>query len=151
MKQNCQCPCGDSKFTLQEKPILRFICHCKICQSVYRKPYADVTVLFAGNVDVHSGHSIDFQKHRLPPALQRGSCHSCENPVVGYLRLAPFVKLAFVPTINYPAEVGLSEPSMHIFYNSRISEADDELPKHSGYLKSQLALSYQLISALLQK
>lgn len=146
--QTCACACGAATFVVNAKPRARFLCHCTICQSVYRKPYADVTVLLAGEIALPTGHAIQFRKYRLPPALRRGTCSSCGHPVLGFLRLAPFARLAFVPSANYPEQALLPDPSTHIFYDNRIADVEDALPKHSGYWRSELAVTSLVMSSL---
>lgn len=138
---SCSCSCGTSSFTLNSKPLARFICHCTICQSVYQQPFADVTVLWANKVALPAKHDIRFKKYRSPPALRRGVCSSCGRPVIGFLRLAPFVQLAFVPARNYQDNGALPAPSLHMFYHSRVADVIDQLPKYSGYWRSQLAVT----------
>jgi hypothetical protein len=135
----CTCTCGQSRFTIASAPAARFFCHCTICQGVYGQPFADVTVLWANKVSLPPGEQVSFKKYRAPPALRRGSCTACGRPVVGFLRLAPFVQLAFVPAQNLPKSLALPAPSLHMFYNSRVADAHDDLPKYSGYWSSQVA------------
>ena len=44
MEHRCQCPCGTNQFSAQGEPIVRFFCHCTICQDKYQAPFADVTL-----------------------------------------------------------------------------------------------------------
>ncbi|MGK0290364.1 MAG: hypothetical protein ACI86H_001822 [bacterium] len=150
MNEHCKCECGKSEITVSNTSIFRFICHCKICQSVYQKPYADVTVMLASKVELPKNHNIQFQKHRLPPAIQRGKCQSCGTPVIGFLRLMPFFKLAFVPSDNFSNKATLPDPSIHIFYDRRTEDIQDKLPKYSGYWKSQVAISQCLVASFIQ-
>jgi hypothetical protein len=89
MNQACACVCGAARLTVAGQPIGRFFCHCKICQGLYRKPFADVTYFWAGSVTLPDDQPIEFRRYRPPPALRRGICARCGNPVVGFLRLAP--------------------------------------------------------------
>ena len=141
LNQKCSCPCGKSVFTAKGTPLGRFHCHCKICQTLYRQPFADVTVLWAGSISLPADHSIRFRRYRLPPALQRGTCPNCAAPVAGFLRVAPFVRLAFVPSANFSDSAALPAPGMHIFYHRRVSDIRDTLPKFSGYWASELAVT----------
>ena len=139
--QACACSCHQSRFGVNGRPITRLLCHCLICRSVYQQPFADVTVFWAGAIDLPQDHNVQFKHYRLPPALRRGMCPSCGAPVVGFLRLAPLVRLAFVPTRNFPSQAALPAPSVHIFYHRRLEDAADSLPKVSGYWPSQLAVT----------
>lgn len=142
------CACGASRFVVSGNPRARFICHCMICQSVYRKPYADVSAMWGGEVVVANEASVRFKHYRAPPALRRGTCSACGGPVVGFLRLAPFVRLAFVPSENFSDKSVLPRPAMHIFYHRRVADIADELPKYGGYWTSQLAVTRLLLKAL---
>jgi hypothetical protein len=67
--------------------------------------------------------------------------------VVGFLRLAPFVQLAFVPSRNVPDQAALPMPGAHIFYHRRIADANDLLPKISGYWRSELAVTRMVFAS----
>jgi hypothetical protein len=144
--ENSTCSCGAAGFSLHAKALGRFYCHCLICQALYKAPFADVTVFWAGSEYLRSQDRVEFKRYRLPPALQRGTCRSCGSPVLGYLRLAPFVRLLFVPTSNLKPGGGIPESFAHIFYHRRVQEATDSLPKVSGYWHSQLAVTKHIIS-----
>ena len=139
--QTCSCHCGQSTFEITSSPFARFLCHCTICQSVYRAPFADVTVLWAKNVSLTGDHKVQFKKHRRPPAVSRGTCASCNLPVVGFLTVAPLVRLALIPSRNYPESYALPPVMQHIFYHSRTADVSDHLPKHSGYWRSEWAVT----------
>ena len=49
---------------------------------------------------------------------------------MGHGTILPFLSLAFVPVARYPREVQLPEPEMHVYYESRIADVDDDLPKY---------------------
>ena len=146
LNQSCACPCGQSTFKVKGTPALRFFCHCQICQSLYKQPHADVTAFWAGAISLPEDHSIQFRRYRPPPALRRGTCPSCSAPVVGFLRLAPFVQLAFVPSRNFSASSALPSPSAHVFYHRRVGNAQDSLPKISGYWPSELAVTKMILT-----
>ena len=145
--QTCSCSCGKSTFAITGHPFARFLCHCTICQSVYRAPFADVTVLWSKNVSLPDTHNVQFKKYRAPPALSRGTCASCGLPVVGFLAVAPLVRLAFIPSRNYPESYALPPPALHSFYHSCVADVGDYLPKYSGYWRSQFAVTKLILGA----
>jgi len=148
LNQSCACSCGESRLDVKGMPVARLLCHCTICQTVYKKPFADVIVLWAGAIALPEGHKVQFKKYRRPPALSRGACPTCNAPVVGFLGLAPFVKLAFVPSMNFQHQVALPTPSAHIFYHRRLEDAADNIPKVSGYWPSELTVQKLVMSSL---
>jgi len=105
------------------------------------QPFADVTAFWAGSVALPGGQEVNFKKYRRPPALSRGICSACNSPVVGYMSLAPFAKLAFVPSQNVPLPAALPQPRAHIFYHRRQQDAHDTLPKFSGYWPSEFMVT----------
>lgn len=137
-KYQCACQCGRTTFTVSGRPLARLYCHCQICQALYRQPRADVTVWWRGSVELADDQRVQFKRYRLPPAINRGTCPSCGMPVVGFLRLAPFVQLAFVAAMNFPRRAALPRPSAHIFYHRRVKDVRDRLPKIGGYWPSEL-------------
>lgn len=146
VNQPCACRCGQSTFLVNGTPALRLFCHCRICQSVYRQPYADVAVFWAGAITLPKDHSIQFRRYRSPPALRRGTCPTCGAPAVGFLRLAPFLQLAFVPSANFPDPAALPAPGAHIFYHRRVADAQDSVPKFSGYWPSEFAVTRMVLA-----
>jgi len=151
LNQSCSCRCGECRFDVNGVPLARFLCHCTICQSQYKQPFVDVTVFWAGAVALAPDHKIAFRKYRPPPALQRGTCPSCGAPVVGFLRLAPFVRLAFVAAQKIPDQSRLPPPAAHIFYHRRVADQSDNLPKFSGYWSSELAAVKLVLGNALQR
>lgn len=147
-QQNATCSCQASRISITAKPFARFRCHCSICQKVYKKPFADFVVVNAKHVELNDIEHLEFAKYRLPPALKRGICRGCHSPLLGLLRLAPFVQLAFVPTERFDDSSELPELEGHIFYHRRVQDADDHLPKISGYWKSELAVTKAVLKGL---
>jgi hypothetical protein len=150
-QQRCSCPCGASSFDVKTKPLARFHCHCLICQKLYQKPSADFNVMLSHKVTLNDSSNIAFDRYRLPPALRRGTCKKCKHPVIGFLRLAPFIELAFVASSNYHDASELPAPQAHIFYHRRSADINDNLPKHEGYLKSEWAVTAGITRGLFTK
>jgi hypothetical protein len=113
---------------------------------VYRKPFADIVAVRSNQV---INPRIRFTKHRFPPAVNRGVCPSCNNPVVAFLPLASVLGLAFIPAVNFFKEYELPKPVLHSFYDRRVVDVDDHLPKFNGYWQSQWAVASHLVSTIL--
>ncbi len=148
VNQTCACRCGESRFTVSGTPLARFYCHCTICQSLYQKPYVDVTAMWAGAVLLPNHHHIGFKKYRSPPALSRGLCPSCNAPMVGFMSLLPRVGVAFIASHNFADTTVLPKPTRHIFYHRRVGEVADTIPKISGYWPSELAVVKLVIGSM---
>lgn len=130
---------------------MRAICHCTICQAFNQAPFADICVLKASDVDLPDNHTVDFRKYRKPPALQRGKCKTCDKPALEYFRMGPFPDFVFIPAGTFPQHADLPEPALHMFYNRRVGDIDDGLPKYNGYWPSHLATLGALIKAGLRR
>ena len=145
------CSCGQTKLQIKQRPLTRFYCHCSICQQVYGKPFADVTVNWAWDVEISQEHKTLFKEYKSFLALERGTCTGCEKPTLSFLGLFPFKYLAFVPTHMYEEEKELPAPQGHIFYENRVTSSHDALPTYQGYLESQMAVMSFLANGMLKR
>ncbi len=148
---NCRCECGQVQFNVTGTPLMRGFCHCTICQAFNEAPFADITLFRPADVIMPDDTAVEFRAYRPPPAVQRGKCRQCGKPAIEKMHIFPLPKAIIVPSQNIRDDALLPEPSMHVFYNSRVAEVDDDLPKYSGYLKSQLAFSHKLIVSMLRR
>lgn len=141
------CECGRCRFEVGTAPKVRFFCHCTICQDYNAKPFADVTVVRLRDVAMAEGAEIVFKTYRRRPNHKRGHCESCGKPVLEKTWDGP-LGLALIPSRNLAPAARLPAPQMHLFYDHRIRDAADDLPKHTGYLPSELAACRLLLRAL---
>ena len=148
MRQTCSCPCGTSRFVIDGRALARFFCHCTICQSVYKQPYADVVALPSGAVLLPSDTHVKFKHYKSLLPLKRGTCPSCGAPAVAFMSLGPLKALAFVNQKNFEKPAELPEPSHHIFYHRRVTDIDDHLLKVSGYWPSEITVLKAIFAEL---
>ena len=151
MNQDCACLCGASRFTVAGEPIGRFFCHCTICQKVYRKPFADVTYFWADSVALPDNQPIEFRRYRPPPALRRGVCAKCDNPALSFLGAVRSLTVAFVPSQNFPRPAELPAPDRHIFYDRRVADIADAVPKLGGYWASEAHITRTIFGGLFRR
>lgn len=147
-KITAACECGKSHIELGHLPSFRFFCHCTICQRVYQKPFSDVAATHIRNVTLPPEHAIGFKKYKRFMALDRGLCGECGRPVVGFMRYLPGVPLAMVPVANLGKAGENIRPRMHIYYDTRQRDIDDDLPKHEGALHSIAACIAPFLSVV---
>ena len=146
---NCACACGKTTFTASGSPLFRLICHCSICQRFNDAAYADVAVFRAKDVETPADGLVEYERMRPPPNVQRGSCASCGAPAIELFHSPLMPKLTMVPVQNVGAVETLPEPAAHIFYETRVGDAADELPKYEGYWRSQLLFGRLLMKSLI--
>lgn len=149
-KSSGQCECGENKFKISGKPILRAICHCEICQEFNSAPFGDITIFKTKDIDLPKDNTVVFKAYTTPPMVQRGKCKSCGKPTIEFLKMPLSPALTIVPTKNLSNQQDVLEPSFHSFYHRRKADADDNLPKYSGFLRSQVGFMTRLIGAMIK-
>ncbi|MFT4822979.1 MAG: hypothetical protein ACI9DH_000207 [Halioglobus sp.] len=150
VKQLGQCECGENTFKITGEPLFRAICHCEICQEFNDAPFADITLYRSKDVDFPGENKIEYKAYTNPPMAQRGRCTACHKPTIEFLKIPVMPGLTIVPSKNLANADNLPAPSLHVFYHRRIQDAEDILPKYSGYIKSQLVFMGKLIGALIR-
>ena len=148
----CQCQCGAVQYAASAMPLFRILCHCTICRQFNGgAPFADVLTFRHSDVVKPPADTVRFQTYRPPPNVQRGQCAACSAPAIEVFEAPLFPSLIMVPRSAIQESVPLPEPVGHMFYESRMAEVDDSLPKYRGYVRSQLAFGRHLLAAMLRR
>ena len=143
----CVCTCSATRFHATDEPLFRILCHCTICQRFNAAPFADVLVYRIEDVALPAGGVVNFDTYRPPPNVQRGRCAACQQAAVEVFTAPLLPKLVMVPRGMFQPGATLPGPVAHIFYDKRVSDAEDALPRYEGYVRSQLAFLKHLWSA----
>lgn len=151
MDVNGHSHCAATKVVIHGQPLLRGFCHCTICQRFNQAPFADITLFRARDVEFADNSPVEFHAWRSPPIVLRGKCTACDQPAIEFMRLPLMPKLAIVPSASIADSALVPEPALHIFYDKRVANVDDELPKYTGYPKSELAFGRRILVALLHR
>lgn len=143
------CTCRRVQFRATGKPLFRAYCHCTICQSFNNADFADILVMRSRDVSVKGRESVVFKVHRNPPLLKRGRCSDCGGVAIEEMSIPLLPKLTIIPlqTLDQPTDPPLAQ--FHMFYHRRDVDVDDALPKHSGYVSSQMRFSRTLLRELM--
>ncbi|MFT5573671.1 MAG: hypothetical protein ACI9FR_002606 [Cryomorphaceae bacterium] len=144
----CVCECGSVSYLVPSKPLFRMYCHCSICQKFNDAAYGDICVYRSADVERPKEGLVKFSTFRPPPNVQRGKCTSCKKPAIEILEAPLFPKLILVPGSMLRNRDLLPESVGHVFYEGRVADVQDGLPKHNGYLKSQLVFGKHLLEML---
>jgi hypothetical protein len=144
------CECGRVRIEASRVPPARFYCHCTTCQRMYRAPYGDITGSWSPAIRVVQGaDALRWERHRwLPVSVRRGVCGTCGAPVLGRLQVPPAM-LTFVPARVWDDPGALPPSSGHIFWQSRVADVDDDLPKVEGFWTSELTATGWMLPRLL--
>ena len=146
--ERAQCDCGQVSLDISGPPLFRIVCHCSICRAYNEAPYADLLVYRARDVSLPEPGLVRARAWRPPPNVRRGTCTRCGKPALERFRAPPLPSLTMFSSANLQG--ALPPVAAHMFYDSRIADVDDGLPRHSGYWPSQWAF-LKLVFAGLRK
>ena len=134
------CTCGTFSFETRKAPAARFVCHCLFCQDFTGEAFSDVSVLMAHQIKTKGTDALTHKKYRLPPNLNRARCSQCGKPAMETMGMRP-LQLVFVPSKNFVEQDLLPPVKLHVFYNRRVADVADHLPKYAHYWPSQFAIT----------
>lgn len=147
---SCQCKCGHVQFSVTGPVLMRGFCHCTICQTFNKAPFADISLFRGSDVSFPASDTVEYKAYKkVPPAVQRGKCVVCGEPAIERLKLPLLTEIVVIPSVNVKQTGFLPDPCLHIFYHRRVADAQDRLPKYEGFLSSQWAFSRRLLGALM--
>ena len=138
------CDCGTFSFVARKAPRARFACHCLFCQDFTGEASSDVSVLLGYQIEMKGTANLIHKKYRLPPNLNRTRGAKCGKPTMETMGAGP-LKLVFIPSKNFVEQDRLPPVRRHVFYNRRVADVADNLPKYSHYWPSQFAISKTII------
>jgi hypothetical protein len=133
------CTCGTFSFETRKAPAARFVCHCLFCQDFTGEAFSDVSVLLAHQIKMKGTDALTHKKYRPPPNLNRSRCAKCGKPAMETMGAGP-LKLVFFPSKSFVEQDLLPPVRLHVFYNRRVADAADDLPKYAHYWPSQFAI-----------
>lgn len=146
------CDCGTCAIETQQVPTVRLNCHCTICQAFTGEAYSDMMIVPASRAVIHHEDRIDYRMYKRlrfpPPNLRRGRCSSCGKPFVETWGFGRRHVLLFVRTVRFERPDLMPAPEAHMFYEHRVGDIDDNVPKHGGYVESQRALARMIAHAM---
>jgi len=143
----CTCSCGATSFQTTGEPLFRFLCHCTICQQFNNASFADILVHRVEDVALPPATAVTFDTYKPPPNVQRGKCSTCGQPAIVVFAAPVLPRLVTIPRPMFRSDAELPSPVAHLFYDKRVSDADDPYPKDKGYFRSQIAFLKYLRSA----
>jgi hypothetical protein len=137
------CHCGGVIYRATAEPVDAKICHCRVCQKLHGAPMQWAVIFHKRDVQFLEGseHLRYFnselnRSERILPC--KVICNLCGTLIADEGRN---MWLAFPSLFEFADQQipGSFRPSYHIFYDSRIMDVDDGLPKWAGHkAESQL-------------
>jgi len=132
------CYCGKASYKVEGDPIFSLYCHCTICQRIHGCPFIHA-LHYTSKAFTWTHTDPDAVFIQSAPGLPwiEWRCRSCfgfigaESPTEGRwsLRGAHFRRNAKGLIENWD----LIKPTGHMFYDTRMLDVDDGLPKWEGY------------------
>ncbi|KAH7388885.1 Mss4-like protein [Cadophora sp. MPI-SDFR-AT-0126] len=131
------CHCGKVRYQLgRERPLASKFCHCGTCQMIHGAPFQHAAIFHKEDINFLKGHH-DLQwydstekttRHKLPCKV---SCVYCGSWIMDEGRN---MILLFPSLINFKdgEERKKFLPECHMFYENRVVDINDGLPKWSG-------------------
>ena len=144
-KYGARCHCGEVRYEVRADPVDAKICHCRACQVLHGAPMQWAAIFHKRDVRFTAGvehlrfynSTLDRGERIAPCKVACGLCGSLiadegrnmwlAFPVLFDFGTPPLVPEAFKPTC-------------HIFYNMRVMEIVDALPKWSGHRNTSTLL-----------
>ena len=130
-----RCACSSVSWEGLGEPVLTFNCHCSLCRRASGAAFVSAAAFKPENVIFRGEANI---RDYTPPnsKVPRRFCKKCGTYVCEDAR--PVLGVFALP-------IGLSQdpvdkmyaPSCHIFYNSRIADVSDTLPKYADFTDSR--------------
>ena len=133
-----RCRCGTVRYEVGAAPLDAKLCHCRDCQVLHGAPMQWAAIFRKQDVRLTRGaeHLVFYnvetgdRVRRLPCKV---SCGRCGTPIADEGRN---MWLAFPTLFEFgtPARIpDAFRPTCHIFYESRVVDVADDLPRWAGH------------------
>ncbi|KAK4501442.1 hypothetical protein PRZ48_007251 [Zasmidium cellare] len=136
-RYEASCHCGKVQYELsREEPLDSKLCHCTTCQTQHAAPFQWAAIFHKDDINFRDGHhhlewydpSTKSVEHKLPCKVR---CKYCHSPIMDEGRN---MVLLFPSLIKFKSdqEKANFKPRLHMFYNERVMDIPDGLPKWTG-------------------
>jgi hypothetical protein len=124
------CDCGAVQLRLNGEPRVRGFCHCEDCRGLLDIPYHSVTAWEGESCEVVRGSDQLLSYQHPTKRMKRYFCAHCGETLFNTNAAGWRVVSQLLIRKNYGDELpaGLESRS-HFFYDRRIVDIDDDLPK----------------------
>ena len=131
MSYNIHCQCGNVKVTLSNKPIVHAFCHCADCRDLLDIPFHSVTAWNEEDVSIDRGiEGITIYQHP-ELSMQKYFCSHCGEVLFNTnsmnWRVVSQLLISKCNNNELPPELSSNR---HFFYEKRITDIQDSLPKY---------------------
>ncbi len=135
-RYRARCHCGAVRYEVTADPVDVKVCHCRDCQRLHGAPMQWAAIFHKTDVRFTAGEEfLTFyngetrRRERTLPC--KVSCGLCGTPIADDGRN---MWLAFPTLFEFDGGVPAAfRPSCHIFYDARVMDVEDDLPKWAGH------------------
>ncbi len=150
-KVNQFCQCHSDIFQNLPVPLFRLVCHCKTCQAFFGADYNDECTFALQDCQGINLAQIEFKSYQTPLSpIKRGKCKQCGKVACCIANLGPLAQFVMVPTALL-SRTPLPDPIAHIYYDRRVKDLADSIPKRNGHLLSQVTIQIAVLKTLFKR
>ena len=126
------CDCGSVRFTLSGEPRVRGFCHCEDCRELLKIPFHSVTAWNPEQLEITQGADSVTEFQHPEKRMKRFYCGNCGETLYNSnamdWRVVSQLLIRKCHGNELPPEL---RSTKHFFYDRRILDVDDELPKQA--------------------
>ena len=124
------CDCGSVEVTMQGQPKVHAFCHCEDCRELLQVPYHSVLAWESEQVTIIQGEDDVISFQHPSKRMKRVFCKHCGDVVyntnaMGWKLVS---QLMYKKSNNDQLPQGF-QSNAHFFYDRRVVDIDDSLPK----------------------
>ena len=126
-----QCDCGSVGVSMEGAPRVHAFCHCEDCRALLDVPYHSIVAWDADNVSITSGreHTVEYKYPTLD--MTRVFCRNCGETLYNTNAMGwKLVSQLLIRKCNNDELPEEFQSNAHFFYDRRIIDIDDRIPKH---------------------
>ncbi len=125
-----KCDCGAVEIRASGEPRVHAFCHCEDCRNLLDVPYHSIVAWDAENVSISSGaeHTVEYRHPDLE--MTRVFCKRCGETVYNTNAMGWKLVSQLLISKCYHGELPRElQSNAHFFYDRRIVDIDDPIPK----------------------
>ena|SRR5690606_25354158 len=138
MNRKIQCDCGSVKIELTGKPRVQAYCHCIDCRQLSKMAFSALTAWNDDCVEITNGKENLIEFSHPDNKMKRNFCSMCGDTLFYTNRLGwRIISQVLMEKFKVFHATEFS-PEKHLFYEQRIININDSLPKYLRGSNSQV-------------